>query len=196
MYKDWSGRCLEHGDTLTMTETGLETNRCPNKTDVIFRCHILLWKHTSKHAKAERVVSRGSKVQREAKQAAVGNANNAPLSLTTRLPFPKPQPLFANHHDKHLNTTRHASNSSHLTAKATKHDKSQTCLVERVSNSFFFFPFFLSNNSNTGKTGGKTGGKAGDSSKTQKSHSAKAGLQVCLSLSLSLFAHDAFDRLT
>ncbi|KAG9826138.1 hypothetical protein KCU98_g15412, partial [Aureobasidium melanogenum] len=29
----------------------------------------------------------------------------------------------------------------------------------------------------TGKTGGKTGGKAGDSSKTQKSHSAKAGLQ-------------------
>ncbi|KAG9666172.1 hypothetical protein KCU95_g18236, partial [Aureobasidium melanogenum] len=28
-----------------------------------------------------------------------------------------------------------------------------------------------------GKTGGKTGGKAGDSSKTQKSHSAKAGLQ-------------------
>jgi len=35
-----------------------------------------------------------------------------------------------------------------------------------------------------GKTGGKTGGKAGDSSKTQKSHSAKAGLQVCLSLLL------------
>lgn len=31
-----------------------------------------------------------------------------------------------------------------------------------------------------GKTGGKTGGKAGDSSKTQKSHSAKAGLQVCI----------------
>lgn len=33
----------------------------------------------------------------------------------------------------------------------------------------------------TGKTGGKTGGKAGgdSSGKTQKSHSAKAGLQVC-----------------
>ena len=35
--------------------------------------------------------------------------------------------------------------------------------------------------SSTGKTGGKTGGKAGGDStgKTQKSHSAKAGLQVC-----------------
>ena len=35
--------------------------------------------------------------------------------------------------------------------------------------------------SSAGKTGGKTGGKAGGDStgKTQKSHSAKAGLQVC-----------------
>lgn len=34
----------------------------------------------------------------------------------------------------------------------------------------------------TGKTGGKTGGKAGadNSGKSQKSHSAKAGLQVCI----------------
>jgi len=38
----------------------------------------------------------------------------------------------------------------------------------------------------TGKTGGKTGGKAGGDStgKTQKSHSAKAGLQVCLDMQL------------
>lgn len=75
----------------------------------------------------------------------------------------------------HTPTTRTLDNSKWLAAKvrSSPSRRRAACAQESTCRTLTRF--------STGKTGGKTGGKAGGDStgKTQKSHSAKAGLQVC-----------------
>ena len=91
-------------------------------------------------------------------------------NTTTRLRVQQKHPLLATQTpSKHTSTYTQSNSTKWLAEKVRDAARSALQAVGPASDATFL----------TGKTGGKTGGKAGgDSGKTQKSHSAKAGLQV------------------